>query len=31
MADWIFQADAQEHGLDASIADSPKRWWGTPR
>jgi hypothetical protein len=31
MADWIFQAGAREHGLDASIADSPKRWWGTPR
>ena len=31
MADWIFQASAQEHDLDASIAASPQRWWGTPR
>src|ERR1700722_12781560 len=33
MADWIFQAGAQEHehDLDASIAASPERWWGTPR
>jgi len=31
MADWIFQAGAREHDLDASIAASTKRWWGTPR
>jgi EVE domain len=31
MADWIFQAGAREHDLDASIAGSPERWWGTPR
>ncbi len=31
MADWIFQASAQAHDLDASIAASPQRWWGTPR
>jgi hypothetical protein len=31
MADWIFQAGAGEHDLDASIAASPRRWWGTPR
>jgi hypothetical protein len=31
MADWIFQASAREHDLDASIAASPERWWGTPR
>ena len=31
MTDWIFQAGAQEHDLDASIAASPERWWGTPR
>ena len=31
MADWIFQASTQEHDLDASIAASPERWWGTPR
>jgi EVE domain len=31
MADWIFQAGAREHDLDASIAASPERWWGTPR
>jgi hypothetical protein len=31
MADWIFQAGAGEHDLDASIAASPERWWGTPR
>jgi hypothetical protein len=31
MADWIFQASAREHDLDASIAASPQRWWGTPR
>jgi hypothetical protein len=30
-ADWIFQASAREHDLDASIAASPQRWWGTPR
>ena len=31
MADWIFQASAREHDLDASIAASQQRWWGTPR
>ncbi len=31
MADWIFQASAREHDLDARIAASPELWWGTPR
>jgi hypothetical protein len=31
MADWIFQGSPREHDLDARIAASPERWWGTPR
>jgi hypothetical protein len=31
MADWIFQDSPKDHNLDASIAASPQRWWGTPR
>jgi len=31
MADWIFQDSARDHDLDARIAASPERWWGTPR
>ena len=31
MADWIFQDSARDHDLDARIAASPQRWWGTPR
>ena len=32
MADWIFQGNPQRHNdLDASVAASRERWWGTPR
>ncbi len=32
MADWIFQGNPRRHSdLDASVAASRERWWGTPR
>jgi EVE domain len=32
MADWIFQGNPRRHfDLDASVAASRERWWGTPR
>ena len=31
MADWIFQGNPRHYDLDASVAASRRRWWGTPR
>jgi predicted RNA-binding protein with PUA-like domain len=31
MADWIFQDNPRYYNLDAEVAASRERWWGTPR
>jgi predicted RNA-binding protein with PUA-like domain len=31
VADWIFQGNPRHYDLEAAVAASRERWWGTPR